>query len=113
MLLHHIEEAADVALRVPASIRARAVRFDQVRVLVEHQRARVSFQDLGCDADRVKGLVDVAERLMLRPRLGHDFHLNEPKAWMMAGPSSTIHSTGKMHPTMGKTIREDACAARS
>ena len=32
---------------------------------------------------------------------------------MMAGPSRTIHSTGKMQPTIGNTIRDDACAARS
>ena len=32
---------------------------------------------------------------------------------MIAGPSSTIQRTGKMQPTMGNTIRDDACAARS
>ena len=32
---------------------------------------------------------------------------------MMAGPSNTIHSTGKMQPTIGNTMREEAWAARS
>ena len=85
MLFHHFEEAqdvadsgerhtffsrqvldhlhfADVALRVAAAVGARAVRFDQRSVFVEHQRARVRLQDLRRDADGVQRLVDIAER---------------------------------------------------
>src|SRR5437762_2132093 len=138
MLLHHVEEAedvsharerhalfarqvlndlhlADVALRVAAAIGARAVRLDESRVLIQHQRARVRLQDLGGDADRVQRLVEVAEGLVLqaRPVGVHDFHRSELMTWMMAGPRRTIHRTGKMQPTIGNTIREDACAARS
>src|SRR6266550_9240881 len=137
MFLHHVEEAedvahagqrdallsrevlddlhlADVALRVPAPIRRRAMRLDEVGVLIKHQGAWMRLQDLGRDADRVQRLVHIAEGLMLRARAsGHHLHFSEFSTWMMAGPRSTTHSTGKMHPTIGKTIREDACAARS
>src|SRR5438094_240510 len=138
MLLHHVEKAedvpharerhallarqvlddlhlADVALRVAATVGARAVRLDESRGLVQHQRARMRLQDLGGDADRVERLVEVAERLMLQasPMRVHDFHRSELITWMMAGPRRTTHRTGKMQPTIGNTIREDACAARS
>ena len=137
MFLHHVEEAEDVAhagqrhallsrevlddlhladvpLRVAAPIRRRAMRLDEVRVLIKHQGAWMCLQDLGRDADRVQRLVHIAEGLMLRARAsGHHLHFSEFSTWMMAGPRSTTHSTGKMHPTIGKTIREDACAARS
>src|SRR2546423_2898137 len=138
VFLHHVEEAqdvahagqgdallsrevlddldlADVALRVAAPIGRRAMRLDEVSILVEHQRARMSLQDLGRDADRVQRLVHVAERLMLDARGSgaQDFHPSGFKTWMMAGPRRTTQRTGKMQPTIRKTMREEACAARS
>src|SRR5437660_3876230 len=138
VLLHHIEKAedvadagkrhtflarevlddlhlADVSLRVTAAVGVCAVRLDQLRVLIQHQGTRMRFQDLGCDADRVKGLVEIAERMVIGPQaaVGSCHHLRDFRTWMTAGPSSTTHSTGKMHPTIGKTMRDDAWAARS
>src|SRR5256885_14692364 len=91
------------------------MRLDETRVLVEHQRAWMSLQDLGRDADRVERLVHVAERLMLHPRASgaQDFHRREVNTRMMAGPRRTTHSTGKKQPTIGKNKREEACGARS
>src|SRR6266849_8854729 len=52
-------DLADVALRIAAPVGDRAVRLDQTRVLIEHQRAGMCVQDLSRDADRVKRLVHV------------------------------------------------------
>jgi hypothetical protein len=59
-VLDHLD-LADVALRVAASVGARAMRLDEPRVLVQHQGAGVRFQDLSRDADRVQRLVEIAE----------------------------------------------------
>src|SRR5256885_1426934 len=138
VLFHHVEEAqdvthtcqrdallsrevlddlhlADIALRVAAPVGRRAMRLDEVRILVEHQRARMSLQDLGRDADRVQRLVHVTERLMLHARASgaQDLHRREFNTWMMAGPRRTTQSTGKIQTTNGKTTRGAGCAARA
>src|SRR5258707_12297267 len=60
---------ADVALRVPPSVRRRPKRVDEPRVLVKHQRSWMRLEDLGRHADRVERLVKGAER-RLGARLG-------------------------------------------
>ncbi len=87
---------------------------EQVRVLVKHQRARMRLEDLGRDADRVQRLVEVTEGALWHAQseaIAHQW--SDLTIWMMAGPRSTIHSTGKMQPTIGNTMRDDAWAARS
>src|SRR5260370_11864666 len=86
VLLHHVEQAedvayagerdallarqvldhldlADVALRVTPSVGGRAMRFDETGVLVQHQGPRMRLENLGRDADRVQRLLWIAERL--------------------------------------------------
>ena len=42
----------DVVLRIPAPVRRRSLRLDQVLALVDHQRARVKVEDLTRDTWR-------------------------------------------------------------
>src|ERR1700682_5030864 len=66
-VLHHLH-LSDVALRISPAIGRSAMRLDEACVLIEHKGARMSLEDLRRDADRVQGLVEVAERWLYPTR---------------------------------------------
>src|SRR5437016_2520609 len=58
-VIQNLTREKGVTLRIATPVGEGAMRLDELRILVQHQSARMGFQDLSRDADRIQRLVHI------------------------------------------------------